>query len=132
MTSLDALGGGNLARARQQLHRAHRAQIHANGIVRALDGLLDVGFGRDLLLNLDRPAALALGFLVGLVVLIFVVVAPVLGVDDVHAHFAEHGEDVLDLLGVNLLGGKDRIDLVMGNVAALLGRADEPLDGRTR
>ena len=33
--SLDALGDGDLALAREQLHRAHVAQIHANGIVRA-------------------------------------------------------------------------------------------------
>src|SRR5215470_17034802 len=33
---LDALGNGNLALARQQLDRAHIAQVHAHGIVRAL------------------------------------------------------------------------------------------------
>src|SRR5262249_53072020 len=40
---------------------------------------------------------------------------------------AEHGEHVLDLLGIDLLRGQYRVDLVMGDVAALLGGADELL-----
>src|SRR5262249_13214707 len=48
------------------------------------------------------------------------------------AHLTEHGEHVLDLLGIDLLGGQHRVDLVMGHVAALLGGADEFLDGRVR
>ena len=59
----------------------------------------------------------------------FLVVACFLGLDDVDAHLAEHGEDVLDLLGIDLLGGQYRVDLVVGNVAAFLGGADELLDG---
>ena len=54
--------------------------------------------------------------------------ARLLGLDDVDAHLAEHGEDVLDLLGIDLF--RQRVDLVMGDVAALLGGADELLDGR--
>jgi len=45
---------------------------------------------------------------------------------------AEHGEDVLDLLGIDLLGGQHRVDLVMGHVAALLGETDELLDRGVR
>src|SRR5262249_31349964 len=56
---LDALGNGDLALARQQLHRAHFAQIHAHRIIRALGRLLGLGFGRDLLPDLDQLAALA-------------------------------------------------------------------------
>src|SRR3989440_9216826 len=37
-------------------------------------------------------------------------------------------EDALDLLGIDLLGGQHRADMVMGDVAALLGGADELLD----
>ena len=50
----------------RQLHRAHFAQIHAHRIIRALGRLLGLGLGRDLLLDLDQLAALALGLFVGL------------------------------------------------------------------
>jgi hypothetical protein len=33
LAALDALGDGHLAFAREQRHRAHLAQVHANGIV---------------------------------------------------------------------------------------------------
>src|SRR5260370_1421029 len=56
------------------------------------------------------------------------VFARLLGLDDVDAHLAEHGEHVFDLLGIDLLGGQHRVDLVMGHVAAFLGGADELLD----
>ena len=62
--------------------------------------------------------------------LLALLLARLLGLDHVDAHLAEHGENVLDLLGIDLLGGQDRVDLVMGDVAALLGGADELLDGR--
>src|SRR6267143_759916 len=42
---LDALGDRNLALEREQLHRAHFAQIHAHRIVRALGRLLGFGPG---------------------------------------------------------------------------------------
>src|SRR6478672_9535432 len=41
-------------------------------------------------------------------------------------------EDALNLLGIDLLRGQHRVDLVMGDVAELLGGADELLDGRIR
>src|SRR5262249_57758888 len=104
-TGFDALGNGDLAFARQQLHRAHFAQIHAHRIIRALGGFLGLGFGRDLLLDLDQLAALALGLLLGLLALLFALFARLLGLDHVDAHLAEHREDVLDLLGIHLLGG---------------------------
>ena len=37
-----------------------------------------------------------------------------LGLDDVDAHLVEHREDVLDLLGIDLLGGQHRVDLRRG------------------
>ena len=122
---LDALGDGDLALAREEFHRAHLAQIHADGIVRALGRLLGLGLGRDLLLDLDQLAALAFRLLLGLLALPFLVRGRLLGLDHVC-------EDVLDLLGIDLLRGQDRVDLVMGDVAALLGGADELLDGRIR
>src|SRR5215467_12842940 len=51
--------------------------------------------------------------------------ARLLGLYHVHAHLAEHGQHILDLLGIDLLGGQHRVDLVMGHVAALLGGANE-------
>ena len=51
-------------------------------------------------------------------------------VHDVDAHLAEHREDVLDLLGIDLF--HQRVDLVMGDVATLLGGADQRLHGRVR
>ena len=119
---LDALGNGDLALAREQLHRAHLTQIHAYGIVGALGRLLGLGLGRDLLLDLDQFAALAFRLLVGLLALPFLVRGRLLGLDHVC-------EDVLDLLGIDLLRGQDRVDLVMGDV---VGGADELLDGRIR
>ena len=46
-----------------------------------------------------------------------------------NSSIAEHGEHLLDLLGIDLLGGQYRVDLVVGDVAAFLGVADELLDG---
>ena len=123
-------GDSDFALARQQLHRAHVAQVHAHRIVRALGRLLGFGFGRDLLLDLDQLAALALGLLLDLLALLFALFARLLGFDHVDAHLAEHRENILDLLGIDLLRGQHRVDLVMGDVAALLGGADELLDGR--
>src|SRR5262249_11978075 len=136
---LDALGDGDLALARQKLHRTHFAQIHAHRIIRALGRLLGLGLGRDLLPDLDQLAALALGLFVGLLARLFSLFARLLsffarllGLDHVDAHLAEHGEHLLDLLGIDLLGGQHRFDLVMGDVAALLGGADELPDGPVR
>src|SRR6266481_1416271 len=126
---LDALGNGDLALARQKLHRAHFAQIHAHRIIRALGRLLGLGLGRDLLLDLDQLAALALALdlFLGLLARLLALFARLLGLDDVDAHLAEHREDILDLLGIDLF--RQRVDLIIGDVAALLSGADELLDG---
>src|SRR5262249_49212280 len=55
-----------------------------------------------------------------------------LGLDDLDAHLAEQREHILDLPGIDPLRGQHRVDLVMGDVAALLGGADELPDGRVR
>ena len=125
---LDALGDGDFALAREQLHRAHLAQIHAHRIVGALGRLLGLGLGRDFLLDLDELAGFALGLLLGLLAGLLVVFARFLGLDDVDAHLAEHRQHVLDLLGIDLLGGQHRVDLFVGDVAALLGALDHLLD----
>ena len=120
---LDALGDGDLALARQQLDRAHLAQIHADRIVGAIGGLLGGGLGfghrggghhgaRGL-----GGALLALRRFLGLV-----------GVDHVDAHVGQHRHGVLDLLGGHFLGGQHLVQLVIGHKAALLRGLEQLLD----
>ena len=49
--------------------------------------------------------------------------------DDVDAHVGEHRHGVLDLLGGHLLRRQHRVQLVNGDIAALLGGLDHLLDG---
>ena len=64
---LDALGDGDFALAREQLDRAHLAQIHAHGIVGALGRLFLLGGGERLGLGLDDFGAGVVVVVVGLV-----------------------------------------------------------------
>ena len=52
-----------------------------------------------------------------------------LGLDDVDSHLAHHRQHVFDLLGGDFLRRHDRIELPIGDVAALLGLLDHLLDG---
>ena len=126
---LDALGDGDFALARQQLDRAHFAQIHPHRIVGALGRLLGFGLGRRLRRDLDQFAALGLLLLGLLAGALFLVGLGFLGLDDVDAHLAHHRQHVLDLLGGDFLGRHDRVELFIGDVAALLGLLDHLLDG---
>ena len=128
---LDALGDGDLALARQELDRAHLAQVHADRIVGAVGRLAalaallgDGGAGRPSISS--RPsdsssASSSCSLGLGLVLLV--------GFDDVDAHVGEHRHRVFDLLGGDLLGGKHGVQLVDGDVAALLRLLDHLLDG---
>ena len=127
---LDALGDGDLALAGEEFHRAHFPQVHADRVIGALGRLLGLGLGGNLLLNLDQIAALGLGLVLGLLALLLLVVGRFLGLDHIDAHLAEHREHVFDLLGIDLLGGQHRVDLVVGDVTALLGGPDQLLDRR--
>ncbi len=105
---LDALGDGDLALAGEQLHRAHLAQVHADGVVGAVDGFLLGRRGR-------AGAAVVEGIdllLGGLVLFLFVVVRGFLVLDDVDAHFGDRGHDVLDLLRRHLVLGKGLVELI--------------------
>ncbi len=126
----DALGDGDLALARQQLDRAHLAQIHPHRIVGALDRLGAAGGDRGRARGLDQLAGLGLllvggglgsGFLLGFF--------GVLAVDDVDAHLAEHRVHVFDLIGGDLLRRQHRVQLFLSDPAALLGDLDHPFDG---
>ena len=125
---LDALGDGDFALARQKLHRAHLAQVHAHWIVGALGRLGTGGGRRDGGLRGNRPAAALI--LVGLVG-----ASGLLGflaffrVDDVDAHVGQHRHRVFDLLGGHLLRRKHGVQLIIGDVAARLGGLEEFLDG---
>src|SRR6516165_3647084 len=124
---LDAFGNRDFARTRKQLDRSDRPQIHAHGIVGALSRLLGLGLGWNRFPDLDQRATLRfLLLLLGFLALFLALFAGLLGLDDVDAHLAERRKEILDLLGIYLF--RQRSDLVVGNVAALLGTADQRLD----
>ena len=129
---LDALGDRDLALARQQFHRAHLAQVHADRIVGALGWLLGLLGGESLGFGLDQLVVLGLRVLLELVARSLIFGLGFLGLDHVETHLAESRQDVLDLLRFDLPRGQQRVDLVMGDVAALLGAADQLLDGGVR
>jgi hypothetical protein len=114
----------DFAFARQQLDRAHFAQINAHRIIGPLAGLGFLGLCRSRALHFNELAVAFFPFgfprrLLGLGFFRF---------DDVDPHLAEHHQDVFDLLGPDLLRGQQRVDLVVGDVAALLGAVDQLLD----
>jgi hypothetical protein len=100
---LNAFGDGDFTFAREQLDRAHFAEIHAHGVVGALGGVLGPGLGRELGLDLDQ-IAFALLLVVGLLARALIFGLGFLGLY-VDAHLAELRQDVLDLLGLDLLRG---------------------------
>ena len=126
---LDALGNGDFAFAREQLDRAHLAQVHAHGVVGAFGRLFLFGGRQRLRLGLDDFRAGILVVVVGFLGRLFAVFGiGVFGLDHVDAHLIEHRVDVLDLVGGHFARGHDFVDLVDGDVAALLGGLDHLLD----
>src|SRR5262249_32865041 len=53
-----------------------------------------------------------------------------LGLDHVDANLAEHRQNVFDLLGIDLIRSQQCVDLIVRDMTASLGGADERLDGR--
>ena len=53
-----------------------------------------------------------------------------LGLDHVDAYLAEHRQNVFDLRGIDLIRSQQCVDLIVCDMAAPLGGADERLDGR--
>ncbi len=128
---LNAFGNGDFALAREQLDRAHFAQIHAHGIVGALGRLLLLGHRQRLGLGLDHLGAgvllvvvVLVGGLFGLALLAF----GVLGLHHVDAHLAEHRHDVFDLFRGGRFGRQHGVERVEGDEAALLGGLDHLFD----
>ncbi len=122
---LDPLGDGDLALAAEQLDRAHLAKIHPDGIVGAVDRLL-------LLLDDEALAVRAVvlaggGVDLGLLRFLLVVVG-FLRFHHIDPHFIEGRHDVFDLLGGHLVLRQGFVELVIGDVAALLGAGDELLE----
>ena len=108
--------------------RAHFAHIHADGVVGALGWCPSSRpWSARLGLDLDQLAfalLLVVGLLGGGLFFTFFGFG-VLGLDHVDTHLAEYRQDVFDLLGLDLLRGQQRVDLVVRDIAALLGAADQ-------
>ncbi len=123
---LDPFGDGNLAFAREQLHRAHFAQIHAHRIIGTVPGA-DGRFLGDL----------AAGPLLRLIVAVIVVavigrgiIAPLLVIlNNIDAHFREQRHGVLDLFRRHLILRQNRVQLVERHIALVFRFREHLLDG---
>ena len=115
---LDALGDRDLSLARQQLDRAHLAQVHAHRVVGAIELFLPAG---------ERHIAAALGFhQIGRAFVLLLGLFVVLG--HLNAHLRQHGHHIFDLVGTDLIGRENLVELVIRDVTALLGLGDHLLD----
>ena len=114
-TGLDTFGNRDLSLARKQLDAAHLAKIHAHRIVGA--GYIAVG-------HIARRALfLALAFRGVVAVRCF---------DNGYAHLVQRRHEIVNLLGGEILGWKRSVQLVMGDVAALLSETHQRLQGLLR
>jgi hypothetical protein len=120
---LDALGDLDLALAREELHRAHLAHVHAHRVRGAAE--LGVDGGRERFLGLldhvllgDRGGRLVHEELLGVRGLV------------VHgdAHVGQHRDHAFDLLGVGHVVRQVVVDLGVSKEPALLAEHDEVLE----
>ena len=144
--SLDPFGDGDLALAGEQLDAAHLAQIHAHGIIGPFQGFRLSGrfgghggaFGGCQFRALhcfglvDFALAVAFsGTAIGTVGAIGgtgstgTLLLGIVSLDQVDAHLREQGHEILDLLGGNLILWQDFVQLVIGDIAALLALRDQ-------
>ena len=114
---LNALGDSDLAFARQQFDRTHFAQVHADRVVGAAQvGFVDVAFLGA------RAFSIRNAFGGGRFFAVF-------AFDDIDAHFRQHGHGVFDLFRRDLVGGKRRVEVVIGDIPPRLAFGDHLLDG---
>ena len=103
---LDALANLHLLLAGQQRHLAHLAQIHPHRVIQNI-----VAAAFLLVVGLGRPAPLHLG-----------------GVDDLDLQVAQLGEDLVQVGGRDDIVGQGVVEIVVGQMALLLGQAQEVFD----
>src|SRR6516165_51093 len=116
-------------RERSSAEPMSRRYMRTGSLVRSAGSL--AGFGLNRMLPDFEYLALAFGFLLPLFTGLHLFLKPNLfGLDHVDAHLAELRQNALDLLGVDLFGSQQRVDLVVGDITALLRGADQFLHGR--
>ena len=130
--SLDALGNRNFAFARQKLHRAHFAQVHAHRIICAIGRLFGRGRGWQRRAGCFDQIGAGLFFLFALGLFLGRFGFGLFLLDNIDAHIIEHREHVFNLVGGHFLRRKHFVDFFMGHKAALFGELDHPLDGLIR
>ena len=115
---LDPLGDGDLALAAQQFHAAHLAQIHADGVIGAVQFFRRARGQREVTVRGDVHDGGGFRlFVIDLVIL-----------DDVDAHFGQHRHHILDLLGRDLIGRQNLVQLIIGYVTPVARLGDHLLD----
>ena len=114
LAALDAARDLDFALAREQRHRAHLAQVHADRVV----GLVERA-RRQVELELLGPFRRAVDRL-DVVAQVFLI-----GVDDLDARAAERVEQIVELVGRRDVGRQQLVDLVVEEVALLLADVDE-------
>ena len=120
----DALGDFDFTFARQEFDRAHLAHVHAHRVGGAAEFGID-GRQRGLCLLDDvfishRRRRIRHQQRFGVRRLVV----------DMDAHVVDHGDDVLDLLGVHHVVGQMIVDLGEGQVAALFAEHDQVLQSQ--
>src|SRR5216683_1874932 len=114
LAALDAFGDLNLALAGEQGHRAHLAEVHADGVV----GLLERAGGEVELYVVGLFAGLGL-------VLVAVAAELRLTGEHIDALGVDGGEQVIEIVGGGDVTGEQVVDLSVGEIALFLPGVDE-------
>ena len=102
----DALADLHLLLARQQRHLAHLPQVHPHRVIQNIIAAPFLFFAR-----LGRPPPLHLG-----------------GVNDINLQGAQLGEDLVQVGRADNIIGQGVVEIVVGQMALLLGKAQEVFD----